>query len=96
MKGNRTNLPVLEGIPEELHLPLVGKGAAVSLQATGNFVLLLCAQEVGGVWVIIHHEERSEGDSNGNNALDDELRTCKLSSRWSGCGLTIHAQLSRT
>ena len=66
------DLPVSEGVPDELHLELVRAAVVVEVKTLTDNVALSRGKELGSVGVVVHNPERARGNENGRNALEDE------------------------
>lgn len=54
------NLPILKGVPKELHIKFISEGAPIQLQASRDFALLIVVQELRRFGVIMHDEEGTD------------------------------------
>jgi hypothetical protein len=70
--GVDPDLPVEEGVPDELHLELVGATVVVEVKTLNSVAALGLGKELGCVGVVVHDPERSEGDNNGGDTLENE------------------------
>lgn len=56
------DLPILDSIPEILHVELVSQPATILFKTAGDFSLLLACEKLGRGRIIIHDEESSDSN----------------------------------
>jgi hypothetical protein len=55
------DLPILEGVPHELRVELVGEHRSILFEAADNLLLFVTVEESSRVRVVVHSPERSNG-----------------------------------
>lgn len=66
------DLPVLEGITEELPLELIRENGSVLFEAADDLLALSVAEELGSVGVVVHDEEGHDSEAESDETLEDE------------------------